>query len=328
MKIFERFSSYNTKDGKGVKKRKITDKERYSLIGFFKTYKEKFWQILTVNFMYLMFIFPVLFAFMAYMGVTDTESTALTNVMYAPLYGAHLYSPNPGTAALMGIYGAQTSIYTPNTVTLTFYLLSLIVLLTFGMANTGITYILRGYTRGDAIFIWGDFFRAIKRNFISSIIMGFCDILLMFALTFSSFYYYYNVVDILGTIMFFMTFAMAVVYFMMRFYIYLLLVTFKLSPVKLIKNALILVMLGVKRNVTAVFGIFILVALNIVIFMFAPNIGALLPFFFVIANGAFMTCFAAYPVIKKYMIDPYYQENPDEKELEIFEEPIFLDYTE
>ena len=328
MKIFERLSGYNTKDGKGVKKRKITDKERYSLVGFFKTYKERFWHLLTLNLMYLMFTFPVLFALMAAMGITHIESKALTNVMYSPLYGAHLYSPNAGTAALMGVYGAQTSIFTPdNTVLLVFYLLSMIVLFTFGMANTGMTYILRGYTRGDGMFIWSDYFRAIKKNLVSSIVVGFCDIILLSALIFSSFYYYYNVVTGVDLVFFFMTFAMTVIYFMMRFYIYLLLITFRLSPIKLIKNAVILALLGVKRNIMAVLGILVLVALNVVIFMYMPNIGIILPFFFLMSNGSFMTCFAAYPMIKKHMIDPYYHDHPDEKEPEIIEEPIFLDYT-
>jgi len=327
MKIFSRLSNYNTKDGKGVKKRKITDKERYSLIGFFRTYKDRFWQLLTLNLVYLFLTFPVLFGLIAYMGVTDTESHTLTNVMYAPLYGAHLYSPNPGTAALMGIYGAQAALFTPNTVTLVFYLLSLIVLFTFGMANTGMTYLLRGYTRGDGMFIWSDFFKAIKRNLVPSVITGFLDILLMFLLAFSTFYYYYNVVDFMGTVLFMMTFAMTVVYFIMRFYIYLLLITFKLSPIKLIKNALILVMLGIKRNFMAIIGILVLISLNVAIFMIAPNVGLILPFFFLMSNGSFMTCFAAYPNIKKYMIDPYYMEHPEEKEPEILEEPIFLDYT-
>lgn len=329
MGIFSRlFGNYNTKDGKGVKKKKITDKERYSLVGFFKVYKDRFWQLLVLNLMYLMFTFPVLFALMAYMGITHIESQTMTNVIYAPLYGAHLYSPNLGTSALMGIYGAQTALFTPNnTLLLIFYLLSLIVLFTFGMANTGMTYVLRGYTRGDGMFIWSDYFRAIKKNLVSSIIMGFCDILLMIALTFSVFYYYYNAVGMMETIGFFLTFAMIVIYFMMRFYIYLLLITFRLPPIKLIKNALMLAMLGVKRNIMAVIGILVLVALNVVIFMFLPNIGMILPFFLLMSNGSFMACFAAYPMIKKYMIDPYYEEHPDEKEPEIIDEPIFLDYT-
>ena len=328
MKIFDRLSNYYTKDGKGVKKRKITDDEKYGLAGFFKVYKDRFWQLLVLNLMYLLFIFPLLFALMGAMGVTHIESQTLTNVMYAPLYGAHLYSPNPGTAALMGIYGTQTALFTPNnTVLLVFYLISALTLFTFGMANTGMTYLVRGYTRGDGMFIWSDYFRAIKKNLVSSILMGFCDILLIIMLVFSSFYYYYNVADFMGTILFFMTFAMAVIYFMMRFYIYLLLITFKLSPIKLIKNALILAMLGIKRNVMATLGIIILVALNVLVFTFFPNIGMLLPFFLLMSNGSFMSCFAAYPMIKKYMIDPYYQDHPEEKEPEVIDEPIFLDYT-
>jgi uncharacterized membrane protein YesL len=247
--------------------------------------------------------------------------------MFPSLYGAHLCSPNTATAALIGIYGTQATIFTPNNVTLILYLISMFALLTFGMANAGTAYVLRGYTRGDSIFLWSDFFRAIKRNFFPCLITGFLDILVLILTVYSTVFYYFNSVNIENLIMLFVSFAMTVVYFVMRFYIYLLLITFKLPPVKLVKNAFIMVFLGIKRNFMAIIGIFIVVLLNVIIFMFVPNIGIILPLFFTVSHGAFIATFAAYPSIKKYMIDPYYEEHPEEKEQEIFEEPIFLDYT-
>jgi uncharacterized membrane protein YesL len=130
-----------------------------------------------------------------------------------------------------------------------------------------------------------------------------------------------------NTVLFLLMFAMCVIYFIMRFYLYILLITFRLSPIKLIKNALILSLLGIKRNFMAILGIAVLMLLYVVVFIFSIPFGIIAPFFFIISNGSFISCFAAYPNVKKYMIDPYYEQNPpkDKDELTIEDEPIFID---
>jgi len=66
--------------------------------------------------------------------------------------------------------------------------------------------------------------------------------------------------------------------------------------------------------------------LYVLIFMFSIPFGITLPFFFLMSNGSFIACFAAYPNVKKYMIDPYYSEQAEKDDkLEIEEEPIFID---
>lgn len=63
----------------------------------------------------------------------------------------------------------------------------------------------------------------------------------------------------------------------------------------------------------AILGVAVLVELNVLLFFglmqFNIAIGLILPLFYIMAIPAFMTCYAAYPVIRKYMIDPYYDEN-------------------
>jgi len=156
--------------------------------------------------------------------------------------------------------------------------------------------------------------------------LGIADLIVSVLLVMSTMYYSSASKDFSYNILFFITFAMCVVYFIIRFYLYLLLITFKLSPFKLIKNAFILALLGIKRNAVAVIGIGAFILLNVAIFMFNAPLGLTLPFFFLIAHGGFMACFAAYPNIKKYMIDPYYDEHPEKGEkFKIEEEPTFID---
>ena len=88
-----------------------------------------------------------------------------------------------------------------------------------------------------------------------------------------------------------------------------MLITFNIKTLKLLKNALIFSVLGVLRNLLALLGIVLLVALHIfLIFLLLPigvSIPFILPFFYIVAVIGFISVYAAYPIIDKYMIAPY-----------------------
>lgn len=317
--FFSRLAGYD-KDGKGVKKKKITDKERFGLKGFFIVYKNQFWNLIFLNLMFMLLLLPAICALLVYTGVFDTRVTTPSNILYAPVYGMHLASPTPATSALTGIYGADGAVLMGNSITGVLTFISFLTFLTFGFANAGMTYILRAYTKSEFVYLWHDFWAAIKKNLVGAMALGIADLAVILLLANSILYYFDNM------IMFFITFASAIIYFLMRFYLYILLITFRLSPLKLIKNAFILAVLGVKRNVAALFGILAYVMINALVLMFFPPMGIILPLFFLIAHCSFMACFAAYPNVKKYMIDPYYAEHPEKGEkFKIEEEPVFID---
>jgi len=77
---------------------------------------------------------------------------------------------------------------------------------------------------------------------------------------------------------------------------------------KIFKNALIFTVLGIKRNLLALVGILLATALAIVpIVLFLPmglGVALVLPFIYYLGVCGFISTYAAYPVIKKYMIDP------------------------
>ena len=104
-----------------------------------------------------------------------------------------------------------------------------------------------------------------------------------------------------------MIFALFIIWIMMRFYIYNLLVTFNLKNFKILKNSLIFSMLGIKRNIMAILGILLLLAIHIFLILLILPYGLavvlILPFVYALAAIGFMATYAAYPVIEKYMID-------------------------
>ena len=112
-------------------------------------------------------------------------------------------------------------------------------------------------------------------------------------------------------------------------------VTFDLSVFKMIKNALIMALVGMKRNILALIGCAVLIGLEI-IFIFSAggilvSIGIALPLAIMFSAMAYMKVFAAYYEIKKKMIDPYYASHPEELEaIEPTDEDIIMhdDVTE
>jgi len=287
---------------------KVLDKP--NLVNFFKLTGRKITTLLYVNLMFILCNFPVFFVLYAISGYPSIQTFAPYYQQYAPLLGASYFDQSPLTASLLGIFGVQAGVTVPTTATYIFLALGLLLLITFGPANVGMTYQLRSIVREEGLFLWSDFWYAIKRNWKQGLIYGVIDLLIMGILGYDFLYFYLN----LGSgstpisIMFFMTFAMCIIYAMMRMYIYLMMITFDLSIFKLLKNALSFTILGIKRNIMALLGIVLLFALEyLVLYIFFP-IGVILPFIFLFSIGSLMCAYAAYPKIKEIMIDPYYKQ--------------------
>jgi uncharacterized membrane protein YesL len=195
------------------------------------------------------------------------------------------------------------------------------LVITFGWQNVGAAYIVRNMVRGEPVFIWSDYFYAIKRNLKEGFFLGLIDAVILFVLGFDISYFWGRGGTFTLDFGFFATLALIVVYFLMRFYIYLLLVTFDLSIFKILKNALIFSMLGFKRNIMGVLGIALITAVHILLLLLListplSGLPIILPFLWYMAAVTFTSAYAAYPVIDKYMIAPYINQTEEEKETE------------
>ena len=189
--------------------------------------------------------------------------------------------------------------------------LILFSIVTWGWQNVGSAYLTRNMVRGDAVFVWSDYWRSIKKNLKQGFIMGVIDCIFIAVL----------VVDVchmlltassngfMGEMMFFMVLGLGVLYMIMRKYIYLMLITFDMSIWKMFKNALIFTSLGIKRNAMAFLGKVLATAINVglVMLLLPMNIvvPVVLPVVYYLATSAYISSYAYYPVIEKYMITPY-----------------------
>ena len=149
--------------------------------------------------------------------------------------------------------------------------------------------------------------------------MGVLDLFVIFMLAFDYLYFGSMPSSFFVDCAYFAILLLAVLYFLMRLYIYVLLVTFELSIRKVLKNALIFAVLGIKRNVMAILGLVLLVAVQVVLFLLfqMTPLGIALPLImmllYFLGVAAFTCTYASYPVIERYMIDPYVDQLSNEK---------------
>ena len=286
---------------------------------FFRLFRRKFWRLITLNMMMLPMIAPILIGAFLYLGMKTTPTA--NNPIFSQLFGAGLISPSTDTTFFLDLFGAQALIpaYHNTGAYIGIGICVGFLVLTFGWQNIGATYILRGIVRGDPVFPFSDYMYAVKRNWKQGFFLGLIDAAILFFLGFDFLFFYNQTGTFKMDVMYFAIFAISIIYFVMRFYIYLLQITFNLNIRKIFKNALIFSVLGVKRNLLAVLGIIVLTAIAIAfIALFAALLGGniaiplILPFLYYLALTAFMAAYAAYPIIDRYMIAPYANQAEDD----------------
>ena len=306
MEKLKKFQLFNfNRDGKGVDPGEDTTP---NLKYFFKLVGRKFSNLLTVNLMILIpMVIPIALA--AYVFFNGPQMPTVSSPAFSALMGANIAGGGTGLLTKLTTIMPQLNFITYNSYAswLPYVILGLLAV-TWGWQNTGITYIMRGYARGDGVFIFSDYFYAIKKNFKQGLIYGLIDAAIIIVLGIDFMYMWSTRSNYWTYLMFFIVTALIILYLFMRMYMYLMMITFNISIYKMFKNALIFTALGIKRNLMAALGTTLLVALWAVIAFVGLqyNLGFLIaiPAFIVFALVTFMSAYCAYHVIKKHMIDP------------------------
>jgi len=293
------------RDGRGVEKGEDTTP---NLKFFFKLLGRRFWKLVSVNLIMLVQILPLVLCLVA--ELTGPKEPVQSSVMYATVLGAQTATPTSSGMTLLNLVGKLSYDWPTFNSPVNWIMIGLLAfhVLTYGWQKVGATYIMRNLVRGGGVFIVSDFFYAIKRNFKQGFVLGIIDCIICGVLYADFMFFAQSPVSTMTNIMYFAIVALVLIYLAMRFYMYLLLVTFNIKLTKLLKNSFIFAFLGLKRNLMAGLGILVMavlvVALNILLFQFNIVVGLIIPLLFFMAVMAFMYTYAAYPVIKRYMIDP------------------------
>ncbi len=214
------------------------------------------------------------------------------------------------------------------------FLLVNVPVVTRGLADVGLCKITRNFAREKHAFVKEDFFETIKKNWKQALWVGIINLLLTALFTFNVFYYFAAlfpgvwvlfgadvstlqpmVPGVLDYIVMGMTALSYVLFTWMKYYIPFMIVTFRLSTKELYRNALLFSMAGAGRNLLiSVILIAIYALVTVLFFSFGWEIGILILIvaaLFVPAFRSLLIQYAVFPLIKRLMIDPYYEKNPD-----------------
>lgn len=280
------FSANYNKPGPGVEK-DAPPKPRFFI--FFDVLKRKFWHVMKINLMFVLFNLPALFV--AFIVASNFLQKLKIDEGLGDFYVRFFL------AAVM----------------------TLIPVITIGPVQAGITYILRNYSREEHSFIWWDFKENFTKNFKQGMIITVIDIVVMYILGIAINFYtsQSGLIYIAATSFVFLS---LIVFLIMHLYIYPMLVTVHLSIKDLYRNAFIFSILKLLPNV-------LFLALNMVIAYAAfYNIIVGLLLYVLILPGfmGLMNNFYVNPIIKKYVVTEkatpaeLEEEDEDEEEGESF----------
>ena len=314
----KRFKLFDlNKDGKGISKKQASFDPGFK--GFFISYKNNFNKLVSVNMFMVIGNFPLLFLIINLSGYFKQEYFIPFSDLYQNLAGVFTADGGitPYKMTMYALEGLQHQTLAPTVVTYIFYGLAALTLFTFGLVNVGTAYIIRNMVKGEPIFVWSDFWYSVKRNWKQALPFGVIDCAICGILIWNLYSLVSSTAEFFASMMFWSNIIIFIVYFFMRYYMYVQMVTFKLSVFKMLKNSLSLALLGLKRNVCALLGIVILIFLEI-LFLFGTGgilipVAVIAPLTMLFSTAAYMKIYAAFPKIKQYMIDPYLEEHPEEK---------------
>ena len=204
------------------------------------------------------------------------------------------------------------------TVNIVYNLIS-IPIFTNGLASAGITNVTRNIARDKHSFGLADFFETIKKNWKQSLIIGILNTIIYAVMIFDGWFFYNQKEGNFATICLGITFSLLIMFTMMNYYIWTLIITFNFKTKQIYMNSFKFVFVNFKNNLICFFSIALVYGINIALFfalskywLYVLLIEILLYFLTFPAFKFLLIQFCAFPAIKKFIIDPYYKEHPED----------------
>lgn len=194
-----------------------------------------------------------------------------------------------------------------------------IPILTNGLAAAGLTNVTRNIARDKHSFGTSDFFETIKKNWKQALPAGIIKVLVYLILGFDSYFFYTGGEGIMTTVGLGISLCMLFIFTVMDYYVWTLIITFKFKLKQIYKNSFKFVFINMKMNLLCFFVILLVYAVNIALIFLLGSYWIivltfeLLLYFLLYPSFRYLLVqYCTFPSIKKYIIDPYYQEHPDE----------------
>lgn len=221
---------------------------------------------------------------------------------------------------------------TDNALTVPFsvFLLILQVILE-GPVISGCSRVLRMMVLDKACFLGEEFRKGFFGNFFPSLFYWLLDtVMIVSAWTAWQLYpqYAHESGSKFWYVLLALSLGIALLALFMNFYVFPLQVSTTLKPKSVIKNSFMLAALSPKQCLITLFGIILMLAVCFGLLMISGYTAFLFAFFPAAFIG-FLVMFVNYPVIQKYVINPYYadsgEKNPEAEDTGDSEERVFTD---
>ena len=293
--------------GKGIRKSDANLPPKLKKFGII--YKDNVMnRLLYLNLMMIVFNLPILALVLAFVGVGQAPYQApsgdLFSLIQATVAADGGYTPS--TLAMLGVAGLQTAQRAHTAWTYVLYGIGALTLFTWGPVSCGSAYILRNLATRKPIFLWSDFIDTIRKNWKQALPFGIIDALVLCILPFNIYSMMVAGSGYLTSLFFWVNVLLLVIYLVMRWYVYLQIVSFRLTVWKMVKNAAYFVLLGWKRNLLALFGNVLLLAITLLFLLIANGRLIVIPLAIVtltlFSSSAFMTTYAAWYKIDEIMV--------------------------
>ena len=210
------------------------------------------------------------------------------------------------------------------------YVLVCIPIVTIGPATAGLFRVVKNYSIDKHAFVWQDFKQGFKENFFKAFVLGIIDIIAYTGIGCGIILYTGAMAQSSDSRSFFFllllaaTLSAGLTFTIMNYYMYLMMVSTNLTMTQIVSNSLKFAFMAPKQNFTAVLcniGLPILIFTPIVLVeKLQPLLTIIFPFA-PIAIIASVVSFCCYPVIQKFVIDPYYEERSEKNPERIYDEP-------
>ena len=194
-----------------------------------------------------------------------------------------------------------------------------IPVLTNGLAAAGLTNVTRNIARDKHSFGTSDFLETIKKNWKQALPAGIIKVLIYLILGFDLYFFYTGGEGIMTTVGLGISLCMLFIFTVMDYYVWTLIITFKFKLKQIYKNSFKFVFINMKMNLLCFFVILLVYAVNIALIFLLGSYWIivltfeLLLYFLLYPSFRYLLVqYCTCPSIKKYRIDPYYQEHPDE----------------
>lgn len=255
---------------------------------FFQVLGRKFWKLININLMFILFNFPSILV-----------SLALSTFM------VNFFMPAMERIGAEG--GALTVLFVVTFPVMMF--LMAVPAVSFGPSQAGMTYLLRCFSYESPTFIWSDFKDKIKENLKQGIIVGLINLLMTVFILFDLYLYsrFNSSSSFLFPIANGLLLVVFLIFLMMNLYIYPMMVTYELKLKDLYKNALLFAFARFLPNLGILVLCFILILAPVILIQFTASVMVLtILYAFYILLGfslpGYIINFFVNPVIDKYLM--------------------------